>query len=791
MSKKRTTHTGILLPVLLLALLLAACGKPQAPAPEPTVEPTPAVDYSGLLRISELMVKNRSSLPDSSGQYSDWVELENCSAQPVNLAGWALSDRADEARLPLPADLTLQPGGLCLVFCGEGSFSLSLGETLFLLAPDGSSIDSLYCFSDKADRSLSRDEDGQFHLTAWISPGYPNGVPGYDAWSEASLPAGPLCISEAVVANIEETPQIDGEGCDWVEIQNISDQTVDLSGYYLSDDRNRRDLWQFPARQLAPGELLLVCCTADAPASREDMLNTGFGLSASGEQLWLSDSAGQIVDAVYLHDLPLGGSFGRVSGRGGFFYFLSPTPLAENTGGVRRISQQPLALTPDGVYNGVSALDLEFSGNGTLYYTTDGSVPTTESERYTGPIHIDRTTVVRLLCLEDGALPSRVATYSYFLNEQNHLPVLSLVVDDTATFNNMYTHGIKDVDVPANLALYDGDRSFNQACAVSMKGWTSLSLPKKSLGVSFKGRYGGDLNCDVFGNGITDYSSLAIRAGQDYTFSIFRNELFQELALEGSDSLYTQASKFCILYVNGEYYGIYCLKEDFSRQYYASHAGVSKSSVTMYRTPAPMGSGFFDDVVVMAWEHSLGEEEYYRRFCELVDEDSFIDWFLFEGYSANTDIQGNARVFSSPENGGKWVFAFYDLDWAFYYNGSDFTILLEQDIGNAGNQMPAMLRGLITNPEFRQKVLQRYAQLSAGVLSNEHVVAKIDELEALLEPDAARDRDRWGLSMDEWHAQVDLLRHFVWDNNWEIHSIDKLCWYLQVSDEERAAIFGR
>ncbi len=791
MNNKAIRQAGLVLSVLFLALLLAACGKTQSPEPTPAAEPTPAPDYGGLLRISELMVKNRSSLQDGSGQYSDWVELENCSAQPVSLAGWSLSDRADEARLPLPRDLTLQPGGLCLVFCGDDSFSLALGETLFLLAPDGSSADSLYCFSDRADRSLARDEAGAFHLTCWISPGYPNSVQGYESWCEASRPAGPLCISEVVVANIGETPQVSGEGCDWVEIQNISQQTVDLSGYYLSDDRNQRKLWQFPARQLSPGELLLVCCTADAPASREDVLNTGFGLGADGEQLWLSDSAGQVVDAVYLHDLPLGGSFGRSPGRGGFFYFLSPTPLAENTGGVRRVSQQPLALTPDGVYDGVTALDLEFSGNGTLFYTLDGSVPTSESQRYTGPIHIDRTSIVRLMSMEDGALPSRVATYSYFLNEQNHLPVLSLVVDDADAFDKMYANGDKDVKVPANLALYGGATGFNQACDVSMKGWTSLSLPKKSLGVSFRGRYGGDLNCDVFGNGITDYGSLAIRAGQDYTFSIFRNELFQQLVLEGSDSLYTQASKYCILYINGEYYGIYCLKEDFSRQYYASHAGVSKSSVTTYRTPAPVGSSFFEEVVTMAWEHSLGEEEYYRRFCQLVDEDNFIDWFLFEGYSANTDIQGNARIFSSPENGGKWYFAFYDLDWAFYYNGSDFTILLEQDVGNAGNQIPAMLRGLIQNPEFRQKALQRYAQLSAGVLSNEHVLARIDQLETLLEPDAARDRDRWGLSMEEWHAQVDLLRHFVLDNNWEIHTIDKLCWYLQVSAEERATIFGR
>ena len=112
MNNKAIRQAGLVLSVLFLALLLAACGKTQSPEPTPAAEPTPAPDYGGLLRISELMVKNRSSLQDGSGQYSDWVELENCSAQPVSLAGWSLSDRADEARLPLPRDLTLQPGGL-------------------------------------------------------------------------------------------------------------------------------------------------------------------------------------------------------------------------------------------------------------------------------------------------------------------------------------------------------------------------------------------------------------------------------------------------------------------------------------------------------------------------------------------------------------------------------------------------------------------------------------------------------------------------------------------------------
>ena len=89
---------------------------------------------------------------------------------------------------------------------------------------------------------------------------------------------------------------------------------------------------------------------------------------------------------------------------------------------------------------------------------------------------------------------------------------------------------------------------------MKMKGWTSLENPKKSMGVSFRGCYGDDmLDYDIFGSDVTEFSSLSIRAGQDYPLAIIRNELFQELCLEVGDNVPTQNSKYCILYINGNY----------------------------------------------------------------------------------------------------------------------------------------------------------------------------------------------------------------------------------------------
>ena len=742
------------------------------------------------LRISEVMVKNHSVFQAADGTFPDWVELENCSGSPVDTGGWFLSDDEDKYGCALPG-VTLQPGQRLLILAdGNPSsedevhvdFSLSSGETVCLYTPYGLLADSLLCDTDTANHSIARDENGEAFETKWSTPAAANTKAGYEAWCSGRASVSPLVINEVMAANQSYLRQQDiGGFCDWVELKNVSDSTVQLSDYWLSDDEDDYLQWQLPDISLTPGETYIVYCTNDLV----DSSRSGFSLDVNEEDLFLCTSSA-VADYVYLHDLPVNGSIGRMDGKAGFFYFYEPSPLSDNYGGYRFASEKPEAITPDGVYENVDSVSVELSSPGTVYYTTDGSVPTTASAVYNGPITVNRTTVIRAIAVEEDAVPSRVLTLSYIVNEGHTLPVLSLVTDNRSAFRSMYFGGIKYWETPGSLSLYENGEGFTIACGISMKGWTSLEMPKKSMGVSFRGCYGdGDLEYDVLGNGIDLYSGLAIRGGQDYPLSVIRNELFQTLCLEATEHVFTQESKYCILYINGEYYGIYCLKEDFSRQYYASHTGCSKESVTMLKSPIETGSDLFREVFSFCYRNDMTDSDNYAHFCSLFDVDSLIDWIILEGYSANSDVNGNMRYLRSSENGGKWQIAFYDLDWTFRNLGGCFDNIINP---SRVLQISPLINVLLQNEAFSMQLAERCVELSRGPLSNQNVLEKIDQFQTLLEPEMARERERWGSTVSAWFSNLDQLRRFITESDYENYMVERLFKHLGLSAEQREAL---
>lgn len=795
--------------IVLLCVSLAACGKSQpapeatpvptaAPTPQPTPEPTPYISPDAdKIKISELMVKNDATLLDSDGEFSDWFELVNTSDSPVSLAGWRVSDGEDKSGWSFP-DVTIDAGGYLLVFASSkesagtelhASFSLSEDETLYLYAPENYLADSAPNVSTMADHSSVRRADGSFEDCIWPTPGYSNDAEGYELFCAAHTATSPLVINEVMVYNDSYNRQPDGEYYDWVELKNVSEEPIMLAEYYLSDDKDNPMLWQLPERYLDPGALLVVHCSGNSDLSTSDTVHSNFSLNSTSERLYLTSAAQQrVTDYVWLHDIFKDWTVGRMDGQSGFFYLSSPSPWSGNRGNAYRyISDQPVSLGEDGIYNDVTSVSVELEGSGRIFYTTDGSHPDESSAEYTEPITLDKTTVIRAINVQDGAAPSRAITLSYIINENHTLPVLSLSTDSPSTFSGIYYGKRKYYEIPANISYFEDGSSFNIDCGLKMKGWTSLENPKKSMGVSFRGCYGDDmLDYDIFGSDVTEFSSLSIRAGQDYPLAIIRNELFQELCLEMGDNVPTQNSKYCILYLNGSYYGIYCLKEDFSKQYYASHKGVNKSDVTMLKSPVALSSAVYQEVYQFCRDNDMSLDENYDHICSVLDIDNVVDWFLIEGYTANSDVNGNMRYFKLND-GGKWQIAFYDLDWTFNYASNCFTNITDS---NREVQVSQLINRLLTNARFREQLLSRYSELVSTTLSNEHVLAKIDELQALLEPEVPRERDQWGSDVDGWHYRLDELRSFITNNDYANYSANKLCSMLGASAEQKMQYFG-
>lgn len=797
------TAAAVIIIALAAALLLGGGeGAPEQPAATARPTATPGPDPEELSRgagqvvISEFMEKNRTTLRDEDGDFSDWIELWNRSDEAVDISGWNLSDRENQLGWTLP-EMSLQPGERIVIFAsgkdrqGERlhtGFSLSGDEGVWLRNEYGYLCSSALCADCDGDVSMALGDDGSYGQSLYPTPGYENTAAGWESFQQSLSCESPLIINEAQVYNLNLAP-VNKEYYDWVELKNNSGAALLLSDYYISDDRDDYLRYRLPEVELGPGEFILLYCTSEALP--EGYYAAGFELNSENEQLYLATAEGELLDSVSLKDIPYLGSFGRMAGENGWFYFSSPSPGSENSGGQRRVAEKPLSLTEDGVYNGIEGMYVELSASGTIRYTLDGSAPTAESPEYTGPIYIDKTTVIRAVNFEEGALPSRTLSLSYIINENHSLPVLSLLTDSPAEFDTMYNAKQKGVELPASLSLYEEEGGFTIGCGVSMHGETSLVLPKKNMSVRFRGAYGqSTLNYDIYDGGVTEFTNLLLRSGQDFPISIIRNELSQELCAQATDKVINQRSIYCILYINGEYSGIYSLKEKANEQLYAGIAGVSRDSVEVLEANVSQGSDFYKDVVEFCRFNDMSLEENYSHFCHMFDVDSVIDWLILEGYCANTDLtSGNVRYCRSTENDGKWRLMFYDLDASFSTPASVFMNVLSE-YAQQNRQFASFMVPLMDNAQFKDRFLSRAAELMGSVLTVENVMAEIDRLCAIVAPEVERDYARFGGTAADWEWSVEQLKAVLIDYDWQQLNIDNLCELFDLSSEEREHYFG-
>lgn len=463
-------------------------------------------------------------------------------------------------------------------------------------------------------------------------------------------------------------------------------------------------------------------------------------------------------------------------------------------------------------------------------------------EWYASPDYpVPKATVVRAVCVDENGSVSDETVQTYFVGRTESyytaMNTISLVADSSDLFGtvsgiyvvgDMYTawcesddyqpyDSLSDPRNPANynqrgrewerpcrIQVFSGGKSIlEQAVGVRVAGNYSRSSAQKSLTFYARKDYGkGKMKCDLFsgrcldmnGEPITAFDRFTLRnGGNDYSGARFRDDLNQELMSGLHLSVQTKAPY--ILYINGEFWGLYSMQEKLDDHYLASHYGVDKNNVTiMKRSSLDKGSEEiaqeYRDFYAWALEADFSEEENYRHFADTVDVDGLIDLFAAQSYICNWDFAPNINNWmiwrvnvpdGTPYGDGKWRFMVYDTEYSLGLYGQsqtqyDFDYLNQMDTDNTDLALPVLVFYLtLLNEDFNARFRERYEELIDTVFDPENVMPLIDRLVGEQQEAFMDTAKRFNL----WHSYVSdvfEIRYFFENRApYALESLESFC----------------
>lgn len=528
---------------------------------------------------------------------------------------------------------------------------------------------------------------------------------------------------------------------------------------------------------------------------------------------------------------------------------------------------------PAGVYDSSFKLTLSADSGFTVYYTTDGSDPTTSStaKRYSSPISLKDTSamtwgattktwiqlaggganptsatlpggyVVKAYAT-DGTTKTPVYTNTYFINngmKDYGVSVVSLsipvseMLGDQGFYNNFMLEGTITGERRRGLAVMEvfdpnGVRVGYSNVEMAVSGNGSSGHTMKSLRIYYKsannltGGMDSDLDYDLFGGYakdadgyvITSFDRLLLRnSGNDCLHSYIRDAYMQRVA--ACTNVDTMATVSTLVFINGEFWGVYNIRERYSPEYVESHYGVDKNNVSVVESDYSQvhtnhnadyvdssgvvgGAADFNALIAYIDTHNLADPTAYAYVCDRLDIDSFIDmWAVRCYFNARDWPENNIKIWKNmnPDDPSgfdtKWYFTLLDLDMGLAYfpindgnNTAENANFLPWFIGS-DSTCGRIMRGLLNNASFRDKFIVRYYEIITEVFTEDYLSGVFERMVTERTPLMTLQQQRWGnsgASVAVWNSDVADIRSFI--KNRQNYALQQMCNYFGVSVQD-------
>lgn len=411
---------------------------------------------------------------------------------------------------------------------------------------------------------------------------------------------------------------------------------------------------------------------------------------------------------------------------------------------------------------------------------------------YTHPTgKVDKGIVVRAVSKTAEGKYSSVATNSYFVGKTasyySDMKVVSLSTDGDNFFNDdtgiymvgsgyhewaasdeyveyqpgdtanptNYNKDGREWEVPVNVQVFEsGKLAYTADVGARIAGKWSRSFAQKSIRLYARGEYGSsDMKyefieglTDENGNIIDSFDKVTLRnGGTDNQVLHFRDALIQEMVSDRAVDI--QGAEPCVMFIDGEFWGFYFIREKIEPEYIQSHYGIDKNNVTLLKNGECEGSAEiakeYEEFCNWAATADMTVPENYQRVCDTLDIQNFMDYIAIETYINNTDWateylnnwqmwRSNTTDPDTPYADGKWRFTLYDTEYStgLYSESrtaSGFDTLGSMYRKDVPYNFANIFYSLIENDEFRQAFYDNYIEIMNNNFAPEAAEAKINE----------------------------------------------------------------
>ena len=389
--------------------------------------------------------------------------------------------------------------------------------------------------------------------------------------------------------------------------------------------------------------------------------------------------------------------------------------------------------------------------------------------------------------------------------------MVSLITDEKYLFdkktgalvkgtNPDYPNYEREWEYPTNVEFYNakGDCEINQMGTFTAAGHSARQNAQKSIAIYARKAYGPDrFYFNPFPNReYESYKSLLLRSANSDAFSTRLRDVVISSLAEPLNLIYQDALAIEV-YINGQYWGHYNLREKINKHFVAQWEGVTNedeidSIDILARTGRDefVQNGSNEDWLALCdfcKKKDLNAPENLEYVVSNLDVDSLFTHAAFEIIIGNNDFT-NVRMYRVP--GGKWKYLLFDVEAGFLsMEAGPMNYYIKKVTDKIQGFRHEPLAALLNVPEMKAKFLTRFAEVLELSFQWPYVEARFAPWEATLETLLPRHLERWPhFTIKEWRQNVDAVKYYARVRPTKIVSL--LQKHMKLSDAEVQTYFG-